>query len=398
MGVATIPSASSAPTTQMPIGASAVLFDGVLKTVFKATKSTAVPAGAHLCVSSAPLLVTTPLGNAVTSISPNTPTLLQVPATDTSITVQAGSQPLAFVNKTLPSATWHQVAFGNGVFLAVASAGSTVSATSTDGGLTWTARTLPAANQSGQVAFGNGVFMVVDYVANQAYTSPDGITWTAKGSASVSNVLFITFAGGYFWGCLNSAATTVKRSTDGVVWTVASFTSLLWSKVVYGNGIYMLLNNSASQTFMQMSYDGTNWFPTGTFTSSLATALIFHNGKFFLYGPNVSSVDGLTWTALPAIQGPGPGNLNQDIYSYAGVIYCAANSGTTGISTSLDGVNFTSRPAATAQNWISAAVDTSGNVVCVSSNAANTVCQQSPGTAINSQVDFGIYAAPATIY
>lgn len=102
--------------------------------------------------------------------------------------------------RTLPSSqTWRSIAYGNGVFVAIATS-TTSAATSTDG-ITWTARTLPSAATWAAVTFGNGVFVAVGgsgAASTVAATSPDGITWTARTLPTSVQWAAVTYGNGLF--------------------------------------------------------------------------------------------------------------------------------------------------------------------------------------------------------
>ena len=142
--------------------------------------------------------------------------------------------------RTLPSsADWYAAAYGNGVFVAVAS-GGTAAASSTDG-ITWTARTLPSSANWRSVAYGNGTFVAVASGGSIAATSPDGITWTAR-TTPTANWLSITFGGSLFYAVGNSS-TIAATSHDGVNWTARTLpSSASWYGTTYGNGVFVTVS------------------------------------------------------------------------------------------------------------------------------------------------------------
>jgi len=90
------------------------------------------------------------------------------------------------------------VAYGNGVFVAVAN-GTDQVMTSTDNGVTWTAGIAASDNYWTSVTYGNGVFVAVSYDgASQVMTSTDGVTWTARTAASVSGWFSVAYGNGVF--------------------------------------------------------------------------------------------------------------------------------------------------------------------------------------------------------
>jgi hypothetical protein len=70
------------------------------------------------------------------------------------------------------------MAFGAGVYVALLS--GTATAYSSPDGLTWTARSLPSSQSWSKVIFANGVFVAVATATSSAATSTDGINWTSR--------------------------------------------------------------------------------------------------------------------------------------------------------------------------------------------------------------------------
>ena len=121
--------------------------------------------------------------------------------------IAAGS---TWTGRALPSsASWDSVAYGNGVFVAVASGGTTA-ATSPDG-ITWTPRALPSSASWDSVAYGNGVFVAVAG-GIAAATSPDGISWTGRTLPVSANWDSVIFGNGVFVAISNTASTTAATS------------------------------------------------------------------------------------------------------------------------------------------------------------------------------------------
>lgn len=84
----------------------------------------------------------------------------------------------SWISTTLPSSTaWSDIAFGNGLFVAVSSA-SHKPAYSRDG-ITWSQSDYTIGGVS-KVAYGQGVFVAVSGVAGIAYTSEDGYNWLSQ--------------------------------------------------------------------------------------------------------------------------------------------------------------------------------------------------------------------------
>ena len=172
----------------------------------------------------------------------------------------------AWALKTLPAtAVWNKVIYGNGTFLAFVS-GSTAAATSTDGGNTWTARTLANLACTDGI-YANGLFVLVGS-GGTIQTSPDGITWTARTSGTTYLLNGIDYGNGIFvisMGQAEQSSSQIATSTDGVTWTLrnVSGTPFLGSPVSFLNGKFYLppYSHSASNapSFIYISPDGINW-------------------------------------------------------------------------------------------------------------------------------------------
>ena len=86
---------------------------------------------------------------------------------------------------TLPSGgTWTAVTYGRGRFVAIKADSGTAGAYSLDG-ITWTAMTLPSATYT-DVHYGQGVFLAVSQ-STQAASSEDGIIWTSRTTSTAAN-------------------------------------------------------------------------------------------------------------------------------------------------------------------------------------------------------------------
>ena len=182
-------------SSQLPVGTSSVLIDGVLNTVLTTTKTVAVPVGIHQVLSSAPVTVTS--GSVSVSVLANVLTALKIATAQTSITVAVPVGGAVWLGETLPVSTnWQSVTYGNGLFVAVAQSTS-IAATSPDG-ITWTQRVLPVSTTWQSVTYGNGVFVAVAISTSIAATSPDGITWTQRVLPVSTGWYSVTYGNGLF--------------------------------------------------------------------------------------------------------------------------------------------------------------------------------------------------------
>jgi len=95
---------------------------------------------------------------------------------------------------------WQSVAYGNGLYVAVANNGVGGRVMTSPDGVTWTSRTSAADNAWDSIAYGSDLFVAVSYdgTGNRVMTSPDGITWTSRTSAADNQWVGLTYGNGLF--------------------------------------------------------------------------------------------------------------------------------------------------------------------------------------------------------
>lgn len=154
---------------------------------------------------------------------------------------------------TIPWTSWSSVTYGNGLFVAVASSGTTRVMTSPDG-VTWTARSGAAttANAWISVTYGNGRFVAVaNSGTNRAMTSTDGINWTLSNATDQSAWTSVTYGNGKFVAVANSGTNRVMTSTNGIDWTGRSAAEAnAWVSVTYGEGCFVALSSDGANRVM----------------------------------------------------------------------------------------------------------------------------------------------------
>lgn len=163
--------------------------------------------------------------------------------------------------RTIPAGEYTSIAFGNNTFVAVSSGGTQV-ARSTNNGVSWTSEQLPEGADWSSVAFGKGIFVAVaqsdSSVTQTAYSTNNGVTWVSGSfaggckSLAYGNNRFVAIAGGY------SGAQNTFISFDGITWTSGQLPySANWQSVSYGQGQFLAIANTQSRA--AYSYDGVNW-------------------------------------------------------------------------------------------------------------------------------------------
>ncbi|MEJ0073184.1 MAG: hypothetical protein WDN27_03860 [Candidatus Saccharibacteria bacterium] len=212
---------------------------------------------------------------------------------------------IAWSSRTTPSDAWNAVAYGNGLFVAVAAGGSNGRIATSPDGINWVSRAAPGSSAWERVAYGNGLFVAVaDGGTNRVMTSSDGVNWTIRPTTVAdSNTWWgLTYGSGLFVAV--SLDGFVMTSPDGINWTSRTApNAFAWTSVAYGNGIFAAVAWSGTGNRVMTSPDGITWtaHDSGSDTSSWE-GLTYGNGLFVAVadaGTNrvTTSPDGINWTS-----------------------------------------------------------------------------------------------------
>ncbi len=224
------------------------------------------------------------------------------------------------------------IAYGNGIFVAVGSAGAEI--TSSDEGYSWGPQTNSISGDCHAITFGAGKFVVVTALGT-IHTSTDGIQWTKQESGTSAPLFGVTYTGNIFVAV--GDAGTVLTSSDGNTWTSRfGNTSVTLYAVTYGNGTFAAVgsNNTiiassdgvtwqqqivpgaieirgiayGNNTFVAggiggivISKNGVDWVEPSPGTSGDIEAVYYSNGVFVTVGGGGSrmiSVDGRVWGGI----------------------------------------------------------------------------------------------------
>lgn len=197
--------------------------------------------------------------------------------------------------------SWTDIAYGNGIFVAVADGGDGQRVMTSENGVDWILHTPIAGDLSWKsITFGNGLFVAVAYTGagNRVMTSTDGITWTSRTPSSSISWWSVTFGNGLFVAVSNGGVgNRVMTSPDGITWTgrTASI-SAQWTAVTYGNELFVAVGFGSK---VMTSPDGSTW------TTRNAAGIVsdwndvaFGGGQFVAVGDSgdiVRSSNGITW-------------------------------------------------------------------------------------------------------
>lgn len=286
-------------------------------------------------------------------------------------------------------------------------------------GTTWTARTYPAENSWVGVAYGNNLFVAIasSGTGNRVMTSPDGITWTIRTTPAGDNVwAAITYGDGKFVavGAPNvNNANSVMTSPDGINWTlrVPGNTTSQWVGITYANSTFVAVAQFGTVRAMT-SPDGITWTDRPSLNAAHNwTGITYGNGKFVavaldapLANPVAWSTDGVTWTQVAA---PGDGWYG---VTYGDNKFVAVRGGSTSnrAMTSPDGITWTLQATPVSNNWrvvryggglfVSAAITGTGNRIMTSPDGIAWTARNSTADVVWRGLAYGngIWVATAT--
>ncbi|HMA78708.1 MAG TPA: hypothetical protein VKP88_06295, partial [Candidatus Paceibacterota bacterium] len=167
-----------------------------------------------------------------------------------------------------------RLAYGNGLFVAVARLfGSDVMYYSYDG-LSWSSTAIDSDMRLQDVVYGNGLFVAVggeDNGANTVAVSSDGINWTTSIPLATNNRWEgVAYGNGRFVAVGDcdpvGPSDCAMYSDDGVNWTATPIATDEegWVKVAYGDGTFVAVSNGGPGTIGTIGYssDGVSWATT----------------------------------------------------------------------------------------------------------------------------------------
>lgn len=255
---------------------------------------------------------------------------------------------------TAPTEPWYSVAYGDGVWVAVA---DSAVMRSTDGGQTWSTSGITGVPSNGwiSVAYGNGVWIAVswDGTTDQVMRSTDGgLTWAARQATAARAWRGVAYgtdgSGNGVWIAVAYTGTSgqVMRSTDdGVTWTntgVAGVPTNRWYGVAHSGGAWVAVGRDTTNPVIRSVDGGLTWSTTGITGVPTADWVSVANGGGSWVavatardgGSQVMrSADGLTWTAASA---PEANTWLTAAYG-DGVWVAVSSNGTRRLMRSLDG-------------------------------------------------------------
>ncbi len=185
------------------------------------------------------------------------------------------------------------ITFGNGRFVATAHNNGTWSTMTSTDGITWTAGN---STQSGinNVAYGANMFVAVGW-DGFIISSPDGTNWTQR-SATGDEWRDVIFANGQFLAIGAPPSGNVATSNDGITWTIQAGSGTPYTKLAYGESLYVGTANSN----MAYSSNGITWNGTSVGSGDWNRVIYTTTGRFVAIhydsGEIAFSDDGVAWT------------------------------------------------------------------------------------------------------
>ena len=280
------------------------------------------------------------------------------------------------------------VAFGGGIFVTVGGTkldviGTPLASgiwTSTDG-VTWTERRHGTGADWGlySVRFGGGLFFASSGYSLLGFVSSDGVTWTEQSSGTDQGLFDITYGNGRFVGVGEFGA--ILTSTNGAAWTSLQNTNALsfFGSICHGNGTFVATGNRLGGNGTNViftSSDAISWTPRLDVKAEGGEPLEvkFLNGIFVAFGGDgiLTSSDGLTWAKRSS-------NWRAEHVTYGNGIFCAVTSGF--VSTSVDGTAWSFPQRITIENdatntWVELECLTFGNGLFVAAGQRSVPGQQ----------------------
>lgn len=239
--------------------------------------------------------------------------------------------------------TYRDIAYGNGLFVALDYSGNAIAITSPDG-VTWTTRNLPSAAAWQAVEYGTNFVAVSTGTNNAAVTSPDGVTWTLRSLPSSNSWTALKFNNGTYLTAVGGNTVAATSTDAGATWQARTLPATMttgYYSLAAGAGLFVYL--IANTTSYYTSANGISW--TSRTLPFIPSGVIYANGMFMVWGQPGSfcatSPDGITWTqyALPIT-----GSSNYFSIAGGGGQFLLRTQSLTTYYTSVDGSKWTARP------------------------------------------------------
>lgn len=249
---------------------------------------------------------------------------------------------------------WRSIAYGNGVYIVVAS-GPTNTYLRKTSDSSWSTLTFDNSYSISTVCYGDGKFIAPIYGTNKLiYSIDDGLTWTEITLSQTKDWTKSLYANGKFIISANQINGIILYSNDGISWSEASVPVNYAGGLGYGNGRYVLTPYSSGSG--AYSDDGINWTAATGPTFNNVQVVAYGNGKFVATGTDTMSnkvlysEDGEVWSSnnntMPSSQYWKNISFNDGLFF---AIYGTSNGAAYIYST--DGINWSNTNSLQALSW-----------------------------------------------
>lgn len=249
------------------------------------------------------------------------------------------------------SPAWYplRIAFGAGRFVMAANGDlegtdqTPIFAYTSADGVGWTAERFGYA-RADRVVFVNDEFWANDW--GGLYRSSDGLSWSNATRSILGEALGPVGYGGGLYVAMGAYGQRGQSSRDGLVWEPFDLENLNIQSLAYGNGRFVATLGSPFGAIIT-SVDGRSWTQSGTSTTQELESILFVEGQFWAVGEAgaiIHSVDGVSWS-------PNLVESGTDYYGLARLgeqVVAAGDSGT--ILTSTNGESWTRRSTPSGRN------------------------------------------------
>jgi hypothetical protein len=207
---------------------------------------------------------------------------------------------------------WYDVAWGNDLFVAIAQSGTGDRVMTSPDGISWTIRTSASDSTWNSITWSETLGLFVAVAQTGIMTSPDGITWTSRTEPEAGQWREVIWVDelSLFVAVGTLGSNRVMTSPDGITWTSRTASALnQWYGVAWSPELSLLVavGISGVGTRVMTSPDGINWTTRTSasdqqwrkvvwsstlnlFVAVATTAPAFTNNNV------MTSPDGINWT------------------------------------------------------------------------------------------------------
>jgi len=270
---------------------------------------------------------------------------------------------------------WQAIAYGAGLFVAVANTGSGNRVMTSPDGETWTIRTSIPNYGWLDVVYGDGASKFVAVSDNRSMVSTDGINWTSY-SIGYNYVRAIAYGKGKFVAIreVHTAVDDVITSSDGITWTLRDTGGSYWNGITYGYNKFLAVGHGESGHRVAYSYNGIDWYLGDSAADNNWRDVAYGAGLFVAVGDGcvMTSPNGYTWTLrTPAAA------YNWTSITYGGGKFVAVAESGTGqrVMTSANGIDWELQTTPADNSWTDVIYSTElpGYIAVADSGTGNRV-------------------------